>query len=388
MGGFVSQDDLINQVTTNGKFFRSDWTKQFNPTTAATAAEWYTLFRGAGNPPADAIFNAGTALVPQQVYDFTASAGTLQHNGFVDASAALGYKTVLNASAFTNAATTMPAVLMLVDMLQFYRVTAVTTTTAQTTINSQTVTASSSTGLLLTYATDWTGPITAVRFTTTGALPTGLSTNTTYWVVRQGTTTAKVSTSLVNAIANTFIAYTDAGSGTNTMTAYLPRYGTGAGVQAMFFNSNATPLGAGTPNLTLGYTNSAGTASKATPSTPSPPVGKTAATNSHILYTGATTAGKFGPFVPLASGDAGVQSVQSIQNSTSYVTGEYSVGLVKPLFSLPLSTLGVASEREFGSMLPSFPRIYDGAALYWIIYNGAATPTNSAFNGHIDFGWG
>jgi hypothetical protein len=389
MAGFISQDDLINQITTNSKFWRADWNKLFNPTAAAVAGEWHSMARGGGNPTADAIFNAGTALVPQQVYDTTASAGTIPNGGYVDATAATGFKVCLNAAAYSAAATTMPGVMMLVDILQFYRVTAVATTTAQTTINAQTFTASSSTGLLLTYVTDWTGPITCVRFTNSGgALPTGLSLNTSYWLVRQSATTAKVSTSLVNAINNVFVAFTDAGTGTNTFTAYLPRYGTGAGVQSIFFNSNATALGAGTPNLTLSsYTNGAGTAGRVTPALPSPPVGKTGATNSHILYSGATAAGKFGPFVPLQSGDTGIRSVESIQNSTSYVSGEYSVALVKPLFSLPLTTLGVAGEREFGSMLPSYPRVYDGAALYWLYYSGAATPANSAFYGHLDLGW-
>lgn len=56
----------------------------------------------------------------------------------------------------------------------------------------------------------------------------------------------------------------------------------------MFFNPAATALGAATPNLSIGYTNSTGTSSRATPTVL--PVGKTAASNSHILYTGATAA--------------------------------------------------------------------------------------------------
>jgi hypothetical protein len=160
-------------------------------------------------------------------------------------------------------------------------------------------------------------------------------------------------------------------------------------VQALFVNTNATALGAGTPNLTLpAYTNSAGTASRVTPATPSPPIGKTAASNSHILYSGATGVGKMGPQLPLQAGDAGIQSIQQIQNSTSYVSGEYSVLVYKPLLDIPMTTLGVAGEREFASQIPSFPRVYDGAALYWLLYSGAATPANSAFYGRVDFGWG
>lgn len=388
MGGFSSQDDLINQITVNGKFFRADWNKQMNPTAAAVAGEWHTLFRGGGTPQADAIFNVGTTLLMQEVFDITTSAGCIPHGGNVDAAGA-GFKQILNASAYSAAATTMPAVLMLVDLLAFYRITPATVTTAQTTVNSNTFTASSSSGLLLTYGagTDWQN-YSKVRFTTTTTLPTGLSLATDYWLIRVSATTARVATTYANAIAGTAIAYTDGGTGTHTVTMRLPRYSDGAGVQAIMFNNNATAMGAGTPNLTLpSYTNSAGTASRVTPATPSAPIGKTAATNSHILYSGATGAGKMGPFLPLQAGDAGIQSVQQIQQSATYTSNEWTTALVKPLITLPMTTIGVAAEREFGSQLPSFPRVYDGAALYWLLYSGAATPANSAFYGHLDLGW-
>ena len=384
MAGFTSQDNIINNITTNGKFFRADWNKLFNPTTAAVGGEWHTLFRGGGNPGADALFNTGTNLQYQGITDLTTSAACIQHGGNVGATGA-DFKCVLNASAFTAAATTMPGILMLVDVLGFHRLTTVTTATAQSTVNSNTFTASSSSGLLLTYTNDWQN-YQKVRFTNSGgALPTGLSAGTDYWLIRISATTAKVATTYANAIAGTAIAFTDAGSGTNTLTCRHNRYGDGAGVQTIIFNSNATALGAATPNLSLGYTNAAGTTSRATPTVL--PIGKTAASNSLILYSGATAVGKYGPFMPLQAGDTGVQSIQTIQNSVSYVSGEYSVAYVKPILTLPLTTIGVAAEREFGSQLPSYPRIYDGAALYWIYYSGTTTPANSAFAGHIDLGW-
>lgn len=49
------------------------------------------------------------------------------------------------------------------------------------------------------------------------------------------------------------------------MSRLLPRYTNGAGVQAIIFNPNSVALGAATPNMSLGYTNSAQTASRATP---------------------------------------------------------------------------------------------------------------------------
>ena len=296
--GFSSIDNLIDKISTDGQFFRADWNKNFLPTTAAVAGEWHCLVKGTGNPATGSIYNTGTNLAFQAVSDATANAGGMPHGGNVSPAT----KHILNASAFSAAATTAPCILMLVDLLGFYRVTSVTTTTAQTTDN----------------------------------------------------------------------------------TVTLPRYTTGAGVQAFFWNTNTTALGAATPNLSIGYTNSAGTASRATPTVL--PVGKTAASNGLILYSG-TGLGKFGPFMPLQSGDAGIRSIQTIQNSTSYVSGEYAVGLCKPLLSLPITTLGVAGERDLVNQFPSMPKIEDGANLVWLMYSGANTPTNSSMYGHLDIGW-
>jgi hypothetical protein len=386
MAGFTSNDNMISNVSASGKQYSAPFTKQFNPTAAAVANEWHTLFRGGGQPQADAIFDVGTNLQFQSVYDVTTSAGCIQHGGNIGATGA-DFKTLMSAYAVTAASTVVPFTIQLVDVLAFIRVTTVTTTTAQSVVASNTFTASSSSGLLLTYTNDWSN-YQKVQFTTTGTLPTGLSLATDYWLVRQSATTAKVATTYANALAGTVVAFTDAGTGTHTLTCRLPRYSDGAGVQAMFFNPAATALGAGTPNLTLGYTNSAGTASRATPTSPSAPIGKTAASNSHILYSGATGAGKFGPSIPLAASDAGIRSIQTIQNSTSYVSGSYTVALYVPLGEIPLQVLGQPTFMDFTqAMYPSFPRVYDGAALYLIGKSGVATPANSAIDGRLNFGW-
>jgi len=292
-------DDIVSKVSTDGQFFRADWNKNFLPTTAAVAGEWHCLVKGTGNPATGSIYNSGTNLAFQAASETLTNAGGIPHGGNVSPAT----KHILNASAFTAAATVAPCILMLIDLLGWYRVTSVTTTTAQTTDN----------------------------------------------------------------------------------TVTLPRYTDGAGVQAFMWNTNTTALGAATPNLSLGYTNSAGTASRATPTTL--PIGKTAAANGLILYSG-TGLGKFGPFMPLQSGDSGIRSVQTIQNSTSYVSGEYAVGLCKPLLTLPITTLGVAAERDLVNQLPSMPQIVDGACLVWLMYSGANTPTNSSIYGHLDIGWG
>jgi hypothetical protein len=227
---------------------------------------------------------------------------------------------------------------------------------------------------------------TRVRLTTTTTLPAPLATATDYYVIRMNDLTFELATSYANAIAGTQIDITDAGTGTHTINWLLPRYTNGAGVNAIIFNPASTAMGAGTPNLSLGYTNSVQTASRATPTVL--PIGKTAATNSHILYTGATGTGKYNYMMPLQAGDAGIAEINTIQNSTSYVSGTYTVALVKELGRFPLSTLGLASERNFLFEYPSMPRIYDGAALYFALGSGLATPASSAISGQLNFVWG
>lgn len=386
MAGFTSKDAEINAMSNSGKQWQATFSKQFNPTAAAVANEWHTLFRGGGYPQADAIFDTGTNLQFQSLCDQTTNAGCIYHGGNVGA-AGDDYKVLTAGNVVTAAGTVVPSTLKLIDVLGWYRVTTVTTTTAQSTVNSNTFTASSSSGLLLTFANDWQN-FTKVRFTTTTTLPTGLSLNTDYWLVRQSATTAKVATSFANAIAGTVVAFTDAGTGTHTLTVRLPRYSDGARVQSIFFNPSATALGAGTPGLALGYTNSAGTASRATPTTPSLPIGKTAATASHILYSGATGAGKLGPFMPLQAADAGIQSIQTIQNNATYTSGTYAVALCVDLGDFPVQVLGQAVMMDFTSnMFPAYPRVFDGAALYFLSKAGVATPANSAFDGKLIFGW-
>lgn len=390
MPGFSSNDAITNALTAAGQVFKTNWTKQFNPTTAAVGGEVHTLFRGAGNPPADALFNTGTNLLFQGVTDTTTNAASMQHGGDVQPTY---YKSLIAASAVTSAATTVPGWLVLVDVVGFYRLTSVTTTTAQATTNTlgygDTFTADAGTDVITwTSTTNRPSNIltgTRVRLTTTTTLPAGLATATDYYVIKVSDSTCKLATSYANAIAGTAINITDAGTGTHTMSRLLPRYTNGAGVQAFFFNSNSTALGAATPNLSLGYTNSAQTASRATPTVL--PVGKTAASNSLIIHSGASGAGKFNYTVPLQSGDAGIAEINTIQNATSYLSGEYSVAMVKELTRVPLNVLGQAAERNLQFDYPSLPRIYDGAALYWLYMSSTTTPTNATFSGDLTFIW-
>jgi hypothetical protein len=381
---FTSMDDLVSK-TASGNFQRLDWNKLFLPTTPAVAGEWHCLARGGGSPAADALYNTGTNLAFQPVSDTTTNAGTFQHDGNKSPGAT---KHIINASAFSAAATVNPCVLMLVDLLGFYRVTSVTTTTAQTLTNTLSVTnnftADPSTNLL-THTFYNLFPFTRVRLTTSGTLPAGLATATDYFVIYVSDTTCRLATSYANAVAGTAIDITDAGTGTHTINTLLPRYTSGAGVRAFMWNTNATALGAATPNLSIAYRNSTQDTGRATPTVL--PIGKTAPANGLILYSG-TGSGKYGPFMPMQGADAGIAEVTSVTISVSYVSGEFSIGLCRPLLTIPLTTLGVATERDLVNQLPSMPRIYDGANLQWLLYSGVNTPINSSLFGHIDVAWG
>lgn len=159
------------------------------------------------------------------------------------------------------------------------------------------------------------------------------------------------------------------------------RYTNGVGVRAAL--TIRTTSGATAHNLSMTYTNSDGTGSRTLPVT----VSCTAsAITPHITHSG-TAANNYGPFLPLASGDVGIQSVQSVQLSAASGAGTAALVLYKPILTIPLTTLGVASERDMINQIPSLPQIKDGACLTWLYFTGAAAAANTNFYGHLEFGW-
>lgn len=300
---FSSLDDLVSEMGA-GKTWRADWNKNALPTTAQTAGMWYDLACGAGNPGSDTAYGSGTNLAFQSLDDTSTTSPGIPHGGNVSPDT----KHLLNASVVSAAATSAPAVFMLVDRLGFYPITTTTTTGNQALNN-------------------------------TVVFPTGRHTS------GQG-----------------LRAYVVCSSGAAT-----------------------TAMGAGTPNIQITYTNQAGTAGRTTPTVL--PAGTTAAPKGNIVYSG-TGAGKYGPFLPLAAGDSGIQSVQQFNLSATYTSGVLNLVICRPLAVLPITTLGVASERDFLNSVPSLPRVYDGANLSWLMYAGAATPVNTGYLGHLDFAWG
>lgn len=391
--GFSSMDDFINEVTVNGKFMRTDWNKLALPTTAEALGLWYDYATAPGNPGSDTAYGAGsgTNLSFQSLSDRSTISPGIPHGGDVSPDT----KHILNASAFSAVAASAPAVFILVDRIGFYPITTTTLTTNQALINSVTFTADNTTDIITTTGWDIANG-TPVRLTNSGGgLPAGLSGGTTYYTVRQSATTSKLAASRADATATTpvTIDFTTNGTGTHTITWYNDRdlSTAGAGLRAFVTSSvgaATTAMGAATPNIDITYTrqNTGGTdTGRATPTVL--PAGTTAAPKGNIVYSG-TGAGKYGPFLPLAAGDSGIQSIQNFRLSASYVSGNLNLVLCRPLLALPVSTVGVAAERDLLNQLPSLPRVFDGANLSWIKYAGAITTTNTAYAGHLDFGWG
>jgi hypothetical protein len=165
-------------------------------------------------------------------------------------------------------------------------------------------------------------------------------------------------------------------SGTPTL-----RYSNGEGVRA--FLTIRTTSGATAHNLSMSYTNQAATSGRTLPVT----VSCTAsAITPHITHSG-TAANNYGPFLPLASGDYGIQNVASVQLSAASLAGTAALVLAKPILTIPLTTVSVASERDFLNQIPSLPQIPDGACLTWLYFSGGAVAASTNFYGSLEFGW-
>lgn len=218
--GFSSMDEMIQKITVNNQTARVDWNKNFLPTSAAVAGEWHCLARGAGNPSSGTIYNTGTNLAFQSVDDTVAGSGGMRHGGDVSPAT----KHIVNASAGTSAATTAPSVLMLVDLLGFYRVTSVTTTTAQTLNN--TITLPRYTDGVGVMAFAWNTNATAM-----GAATPTITLNYTNQAGTAGRTTPAVLPTCKTAAANGLILYS--GTGAGKYNPFIPLAGGDTGIRSI-----------------------------------------------------------------------------------------------------------------------------------------------------------
>ena len=113
----------------------------------------------------------------------------------------------------------------------------------------------------------------------------------------------------------------------------------GAGVQVGLYVQSAT--GAASPNITLTYTNSDGTASR----------------SSVINGSASWAAGWLVPF-PLQEDDKGIRSVQSLQLSASWVSGTINLVAYRPIIMLECANTGSGMETDF--TINGMPQLWNG----------------------------
>lgn len=297
--GFSSQDDLISQITTNGKITRIDYQK--TTPVAGVAGTWTDLGMGAGSTPADAYAGTSLTFVPT---DDTYSGGAVYHGGNVSTAT----KHFLNASASLLAAAGAPWILMCVDQVGYVPIT----------------------------GTDVTGT----------------------------------------------------GSRTITMTALdgSARWPDGKGLRA-YFSTEVAPTSGGPYLSALTYTDQDGNAGQSIGVT----VGFAASPVAGQVPHSGNAALRYGPFLPLAVGDYGIRDLEAftLSGGTAYTgSGQLVLHLVRPLWQIPLPATGIMVERDFVNMLPSLPKIPDGACLRFMLFQTGATTTMSPLVVAADVGWG
>lgn len=117
-------------------------------------------------------------------------------------------------------------------------------------------------------------------------------------------------------------------------SAALTRYTTGEGVRMILVVTTA--LGATASNVTISYTNQAGTAGRST--------GAIAMTASCAVNRTQPSTTIF--FIPLQAGDTGVRSVQTITFSAAMGAGVLDLYLFKPLMIIPTIAANTFVERD------------------------------------------
>lgn len=419
--GFSSTDDLVNEITTNGKKNRTTINKITNAGFAYVAGRVYDFTTLAGSP---AFAGHGECLinsyVPTSLFNWTPNGtGWAGTSGFVKTS---GTATTLTADSQN---------INIVSGRKYrvqYTISAWTSSNVNFTLGGVTGTVRASTGTFVEFIT----ASSTAGFVLQASVNTGVFTVTNISVVEWGGLTsltsaftpatnssmasmfhggdvtpdtkhllsAGIMTTAATGIGQFLIVdilgaypYIDAGSAssqtldnTNTLT----RYTTGAGVKGVFvsrgtgYGNNNGTLGAGAHSLSMNYTNHAGTSGRQMPftvaGTASAPIGQ-------IGHSG-IAANNYFP-LPLANNDNGIRSVQSCQlSSIAGANTYYDLVLYKELAMIPAPSANVYFERDFVNMIPSLERVVDGAVLGIFYIAGGATAAATTFLGHIETAWG
>ncbi len=221
--GFSSLDDLINEMTTNGKRWRADFNKTI-ANGAYVAGAWYDLSLLSGSPVANTF--AGTALAAT-IPDETTGWG-IYHGGNVSSDT----KHLLKAVTVGNTATAAPGTLLLVDTLLYYPTIVSTSGTAQTLTNGSALTRYTNGNgnrayFVHTIASGANTPTVAMSYTrqTTGGTDTGRA---------LGATTAFVASVGIGRFPHS-------GTAANNRGPFLPLQSTDTGIKSVQSVTVTTP---------------------------------------------------------------------------------------------------------------------------------------------------
>jgi hypothetical protein len=138
--------------------------------------------------------------------------------------------------------------------------------------------------------------------------------------------------------------------------------GTTTGTQVLAAVEVSTVTGAGTPTLTLAYTNTAGQAKTAT---------------NVVATAAASIAGTFYP-IGLAAGDTGIQAVTGLTLSATWTSGVIHVVLYRIIARLELTAANVPNAID--CLTGGFPRIFDDSVLTTVFI--PQTTSSSYITGH------
>lgn len=181
-----------------------------------------------------------------------------------------------------------------------------------------------------------------------------------------------------------FIDMNSLASQTLSNATALTRYTTGAGVRAFLVSTVAS--GAVAHNITLSYTNQAGTSGRTMPVTVA---GIASAVAGSVVHSfGGTLLNSYSPFFPLACDDYGIRSVDSIQLSAASGAGYAALVLCRPLASLPMQRAAQMTEQDMIFQKGALKKIEDGAYLDWLYMPNGNLVASSQGNFSILTGWG
>lgn len=216
---------------------------------------------------------------------------------------------------------------------------------------------------------------TVVSATTTGAITFANPTSpATKHLINAGATSVTAGSTGSLIVLDRLLAYGNINANVNTAqnltnTASLTRYQGGTGT--VMFLEVVTALGATASNVTVTHTNQDGVSSRST------------GAQAMVVSSVANRVPNTFLYLPLQAGDVGVRSVQTIQFSAAMAAGVVNLVIAKPLFTIPLTAVGVRNNVDLALQFSLLPKLENNHALQFIFMAPTAS-TLPIFVGDIN----